>query len=50
VESSSFRQRLTKLEADGFIEYGPESTVRANIQWFGGEMGRVTFHEVRLES
>lgn len=34
AESSTFRQCLTRLEADGFIEYGPESTVRANIRWF----------------
>ena len=35
AESSSFRQRLTQLEKDGFIVYGPfNSTVRANIGWF----------------
>jgi len=33
-ESSSFRNRLTGLESAGFVEYGPESTVRANIHWF----------------
>lgn len=36
AESSSFRQHLTLLQANGFIEYGPESTVRANIRWFSG--------------
>lgn len=33
-DSSSFRERLTQLKGYGFIDYGPESTVRASIRWF----------------
>ena len=36
AESSTFQTRLAKLQGDGFIEYGPDSTVRANIRWFSG--------------
>jgi hypothetical protein len=34
AKSSTFHKHLSRLEADGFIEYGPDSTVRANIRWF----------------
>lgn len=34
IESSAFRERLTQLRENGFVEFGPNSTVRATLQWF----------------
>jgi hypothetical protein len=33
-DSSAFRERLAQLREQGFIEFGPNQTVRSTLQWF----------------
>lgn len=37
VESSSFRDRLTQLRKNKFVEFGANATVRTTLQWFWGK-------------
>lgn len=38
AESSSFRDRLTQLRKNKFVEFGANATVRTTLQWYWGKV------------